>query len=534
MKGQRWLKLVRIIISLFFLAGFLLVFSDVRAKLPSTFSTILTYFQFWPSIQKYSSIPGILAIGFVFVIIFTLIAGRVYCSTICPLGILQDAMIFIQKITYGKRSKYRYKKPLNFIRYSILGFLTISLLFAGIFAINLLDPFANFGRIASTIYQPIFIIGNNFVSKILMHFGFYSLQPLPIKEFNALPFFFALCIFLTLISMVIYRGRLYCNTICPVGAFLGLVSKVSFLKIRISKNQCSQCGKCQTVCKANCINVKTRIIDESRCIACFNCINSCENSSIVYVKALSRKDKPVLMQDINKRNFLKSGAIYVTSFPLIAHIVKLGDGNITTIRNHDSENPQNSPGDFRTRGPISPPGSKGIDNLKANCIGCQLCISVCPTKVLQPSFLEYGFTGMMLPRMNNDTGFCNYECTKCGEVCPSGAIIPLTKDIKKITQIGTVVFERDHCVVFKSEKSCGSCSEHCPTQAVHMISYKGFLTIPETNPEICIGCGACEHVCPVTDPHAAIFIIPHKVHKLAKLPANEKKVDSNANQEFPF
>ena len=534
MKKQRWLRTFRITISLFILMGFVIVFSDVRAELPSAFTTFLTYFQFWPSLQKLTGAPGILATGFIFVLLLTFFVGRVYCSTYCPLGILQDVLGFVRKKVFGKKARFRYKKPLNFIRYSILVLLIISIVYAGIFAINLFDPFANFGRIFSTIYQPVFILGNNITSKILMSLGYYSLQPLPHKEFYALPFFFALTILLIIITMVFYRGRLYCNTICPVGALLGLLSKISFLKIRIEDKQCTQCGKCQTVCKANCINIKNMTVDESRCIACFNCINSCEGSSIAYVKAFSIKDRSEEKSDAGKRNFLKSGMFYLVSYPMVSQIVRSGFENDSSSREHSRAQEHNFHNVFGTRGPVSPPGSQGIDHLKANCIGCQLCVSVCPTKVIQPSFLEYGFTGMMLPRMNNDIGFCNYECTKCGEICPAGAIISLTKETKKITQIGKVVFERHHCVVFTSEKSCGSCSEHCPTQAVHMVPYKGYLTIPETSPEICIGCGACEYVCPVTNPHAAIFVIPNNVHEIAQKPHKENKIKEDTNQGFPF
>ncbi len=529
---QKLLKQVRIIFSIIFMSGFIIAFSDVRAKLPSTFTSFLTYFQFWPSLQKFSFVPGVLATGFIVFILITLIAGRVYCSTVCPLGITQDVLGYIMNKL--KKSKSRFKKPLNYIRYTILVFLIISIFYSGIFLISLLDPFANFGRILSTIYQPVLIFANNQVSRALMFIGIYNIQPLPYKEFYKLPFLIGLTILLTLIVMVYSRGRLYCNTICPVGAFLGLISKFSLLKIKISQEHCTQCGKCQNVCKANCINIKNMTVDDSRCVACYNCVSSCEDSSIGYENVYKNYRRPKENYDINKRNFLKSGILYLATFPVLAQVsnVIAADSDKSGILHDDKRNRHQ--GRYRTRGPISPPGSGGEDRLKANCIGCQLCISTCPTKVLQPAFLEYGITGLMLPRMNNDVGFCNYECTKCGEVCPAGAILRLSKEEKKVTQIGTVVFEMNHCVVFNLEKSCGSCSEHCPTQAVHMVPYKGFLTIPQTNSDICIGCGACEHVCPVTDPHPAIYVVPNKIHKIARKPTKEKLINQTTNQDFPF
>jgi ferredoxin len=135
--------------------------------------------------------------------------------------------------------------------------------------------------------------------------------------------------------------------------------------------------------------------------------------------------------------------------------------------------------------------------------------------------------------MDNAVSFCNYECVKCTEICPTGALVPLTVEQKKTTQIGRVFFNRALCVVTTKEKACGSCSEHCPTQAVHMVPYKNNLTIPETNADICVGCGACEHVCPVTDPHAAIYVRGNKVHQMAQKPVT-KKIKLQETEEFPF
>jgi ferredoxin len=515
MNNQRWFKPVRVFISLCFLLGFIFLFSDIKAKLPSKYYLFFGYFQFLPSLLKFLGTISLLATGFILVIILTSFFGRVYCSTFCPLGVLLDVMGFLRNKIQGKKARYKYTKPLNLWRYGILGLFVISLLFSGILAINLLDPYANFGRIASSVYQPIFIASSNFFSKILSFIGIYSLQPLTQNVFHANIFIFAILFFLLLAIMVYYRGRLYCNSICPVGSILGLLSKISFFRIKIDNTGCIRCGKCQVVCKANCINIKEMNVDESRCIACYNCILSCESSSIGYKLAFRKKVSTISAQEVSsKRKFIKAGLLYLSSVPLLTKAIATDNTN------------------FETRGNACPPGSIGIDHLKDKCIACQLCISSCPGKVLQTSFLQYGFIGMMLPFMDYNTGFCNYECTKCGEICPSGAILPLTKKEKKTTQVGIVKFVSEDCVVVTKNKSCGSCSEHCPTQAVHMIPYKGTLTIPETNPDICIGCGACEHVCPA-EPRLAIYVVANNKHKLAKEPVSEK-MEVKATEEFPF
>jgi len=111
----------------------------------------------------------------------------------------------------------------------------------------------------------------------------------------------------------------------------------------------------------------------------------------------------------------------------------------------------------------------------------------------------------MQPMLSFEKGFCNYDCTICSDVCPSGALLPLTLEQKHVTQMGQVQFIIENCIVHTDGTSCGACSEHCPTQAVSMIPYKNDLTIPHINTEICVGCGGCEYVCP-TMPYKAIYV----------------------------
>jgi ferredoxin len=510
---------VRITLGIIFLAGFILLFSDVKAKLPSEIYLFFTSFQFLPSLLKFMHLPGIITLGFLLIILVTILSGRVYCSVFCPLGIMQDAIAYMRRKIPFKRQRRKYRKSLNYLRYPILALFIVSLFFFGLLSINWLDPYANFGRMAADIYQPVFIFANNLVSKVLTSIGIYSIQPLVMKVFSPVAFFSGLTMFFLILVMVIYRDRLYCNTVCPVGTILGLLSRISFLKIRINKTSCTQCGNCQVACKANCISIKEMSVDESRCVSCFNCINSCEDSAIGYTNVWVKPERSLYQTDSSKRDFLRAGLVFMGAYPLLAKA--------------EEDEEQEHKACFWSRGPISPPGSQSIDHLRSNCIGCQLCVASCPTKVLQPAFLEYGFTGMNLPRMDNKVGFCNFECTKCGEVCPTGAILPLAKTEKETIQIGTVQFRKHLCIVESEGTACGSCSEHCPTQAVYMVPYLDDLTIPEINPNICVGCGACEHACPVTDPHVAIFVTPNKVHQVAEKPVSEE-LEVEETEDFPF
>ncbi|MCK9640839.1 MAG: 4Fe-4S dicluster domain-containing protein, partial [Prolixibacteraceae bacterium] len=176
--------------------------------------------------------------------------------------------------------------------------------------------------------------------------------------------------------------------------------------------------------------------------------------------------------------------------------------------------------------------SRSVGRFNKICTGCSLCVSACPTKVLQPSFLQYGMIGMMQPHMNYHKGLCEFDCTLCSDVCPTGAIVPITMDAKHLVQIGQVHFEKKNCIVEVEKTDCGACSEHCPTKAVHMIPY-GKLFIPEVDQKICVGCGACEYACPTT-PFKAIYVNGNPIHLAAEKPKTEKAKNALKEGEFPF
>ncbi len=529
---QKYLKPGRVVIALLFFISILISFSDVKGNLPSCFQNSALYLQFVPSILKFFTPGTVLSIGFVAVILLTLFGGRIYCSTICPLGILQDIVIFLRK-KFGTKQKLRFKKAMNFLRYTILGITLLSVALSSILLLNMLDPYAVFGRIGTHIYQPLFVFTNN----ILHSLSVPGLHHIEFSPFSLIGFIFASGMLFIVVYMANSSGRLYCNSVCPVGTLLGWISKYSFFKIKIAQHSCTRCGKCQAVCKANCIDIKNMEVDETRCISCYNCIPVCEVSSIGYNKhklkpvSISKPNKdPIKIKNgLQRRLFLTATAGYVAS----KAFAKVSDG-VTQDPTTADKDP------FYDRGPVAPPGVGDIQHLKDKCIACHLCVSACPTKVLQPTFLEYGLTGLNVPQMDYDTYFCNFDCHKCGEVCPTGAIIKLPQEEKHLTQLGKVFLQMEHCIVESEGTACGSCSEHCPTQAVKMVSYinkkhpsKKELTAPEINPDICIGCGACEYACPATDPHKAIFVVANQKHLLADKPKQEK-LEYEEQEEFPF
>ena len=183
---------------------------------------------------------------------------------------------------------------------------------------------------------------------------------------------------------------------------------------------------------------------------------------------------------------------------------------------------------FKRKHPVTPPGSVNVKRFNEHCTACHLCVSKCPSNVLKPALLEYGLAGILQPTMNFEHGFCNYHCTLCTEICPANALEKITEEEKKTLQVGHVHYIKENCVVVTDGTDCGACSEHCPTQAVSMQPYKNGLRIPVIDQDLCVGCGACEYICPVR-PYRAIYVTGNPVHKRAHLPEKkeQKKIEVN-------
>ena len=550
---QLYIKHTRLWISIVMLMALGFLFLDFSESLSSLWYRRIVWLQFVPSLMKFLQTMwhglAVTAYGFIVVLILTALFGRVYCSYICPLGIFQDVISWFSKKVRNlgqKKFRFRFAPPKKRLRYAIFAVVCLSLLTGSLFLLNMLEPFSNFGRFVSDFFRPVYIMCNNLLDKIFVSFGSYALYPVSVAKTDSYALIVPAFMFGLVVWLSVWRGRLFCNTVCPIGTLLGFISNLSLYKIRFDGSACNRCGKCMFVCKSQCINVKNREVDFSRCVGCGNCIQSCDKNAIRYSLSLTRKKvEPVpLLTDVSKRDFVRNGALLaifsgLTSIQLSAQSVgRFAQNNRLRrrMRLHRKDRDTFGAGKgqiaFEASHPITPPGSQNVAHFMHTCTACHLCVSVCPTKVLKPSFLEYGFSGMMLPHMDFDVSFCNYKCTKCTEICPNGALLPLTAEKKRTTQIGVASFEKRNCVVYIDETSCGSCSEHCPTKAVRMVPYKDGLTIPEVTPEICIGCGACEYACPST-PYKAIVVDGHPEHQTAKIP-EEEALENKPLEDFPF
>ncbi len=515
----RHLKFIRVIISLIFFLFLAFLFIDFRNLLPLWLTKSLLYFQFIPSLFKFVEYLSITVIGFILVLLFTALFGRVYCSTICPLGTLQDMFSFLSKKTKKKKKRFSFTKPHTILRYSILVLTIVIFIFGSIVLINLLDPYSNFGRIFTNLFRPVYILLNNGLARILAYLGSYAIFPVAYKKVNLVSILFPLGFLILLFWLAFSKGRLYCNTICPVGTLLGFISKKAVFKIRINESACNSCSLCGDVCKSSCIDSNAHTVDMSRCVGCFNCLTVCRRNAMKYQPLKPNTTKPVQHSPERRK-------IFLTAMGLIGAKLLLAQENLTKFKTGLNFT--------KSKLPVTPAGSKGIRHFTNSCTACHLCVSACPTQVLQPSLMEYGLVGMLQPRLDFNSYYCTYECTVCSHICPSGAILPLTIEEKKNVQTGEVKFIKKNCVVYVNNTDCGACAEHCPTKAVHMIPFKDKLVIPEVTGELCVGCGACEHACP-TFPYKAIYVESNAVHKKAKQPKNTKlqeKIDYKA--DFPF
>ena len=494
------LRKIRIILASIFFIGVTLLFLD--------FTGIIHAWLGW--MAKVQFLPALLAVNFgviAVLLVLTLLFGRVYCSVICPLGIMQDIVSWIHGKTKKKnRFRFSYSPAKNVLRYVVLAIFVIALLAGFHSLVALIAPYSAYGRIASNLMAPLYQWGNNFFAMMAERADSYAFYSTEVWVKSWATFGIAATTFVVISVLAWKHGRTWCNTICPVGSFLGLFSKFSIFAPVINTDKCRNCGLCGKQCKAACINMKEHQIDYSRCVACMDCIETCKDGAIRFARrsfACAKDKKKTGAPDTGRRAFIVSTAIAGTAVAAKAQEMKV-DGGLSAITN--AEKPQRQT-------PLVPAGSLSLKNFSDHCTACQLCVSVCPNQVLRPST---SLMTLMQPEMSYERGYCRPECTKCSNVCPAGAIRPITVEEKSSIQIGHAVVCLDNCVVNTDGVSCGNCARHCPAGAIRMVRKDPddpkSLRIPTVNEERCIGCGACENLCPAR-PFTAIHVEGHEVHK---------------------
>ncbi|MCF0196821.1 MAG: 4Fe-4S binding protein [Bacteroidaceae bacterium] len=482
-------------------------------------------------------LPALLALNvgaLLFVVALTLLFGRIYCSIICPLGVMQDAIAWFNR----KKNKYSYSPEKRVLRGVVL-VVTGALITMGLASIaGLVAPYSTYGRIVGSTLAPLWRMGNNVLADAAAREESYAFYTVDVWLKSAATLGVSVALWVVIAVLAWRGGRTWCNTICPVGTVLGLLARSARLKVVIDPNRCVGCRKCERKCKAACIDTKHRAVDYSRCVVCGDCLGQCDRDAISFgFKSVTEERKPTTdarkervaegeshvaegPADEGRRAVLAGGALLAAT-AIVRAQEKTTDGGLAVIED------KVKPARMKL---ITPPGSLSARNMAEHCTACQLCITACPNDVLRPSGSLHRF---MQPEVSYERGYCRPECNRCSEVCPTGAIRPIAKEARAAIQVGHAVWVEANCIPAREGKPCGLCERRCPAGAIQLVvantAYQkrdnrwydpnnneidGRLVprIPVINEEKCVGCGACENLCP-TRPFSAIYVEGHDVHR---------------------
>ena len=362
--------------------------------------------------------------------LLTFLFGRFYCSTLCPLGILQEFLMFVfrRKNSLKKNLPYKY-----FIAALVLGFL----IGGTAFLVRLIDPYTLFGSAMS----------------------------------GAL---FGLVVLFLIAVLVWFKGRWFCSNLCPVGTLLGLISKFAVNKIYIDADKCVSCGACASKCPTGSIDYKQKTVDNETCVKCLKCLGKCSKSAISFGM---HKNKNVPFSQ-SRRKFLIGGAA-------VGVLLLAAKGSVLLAKSAVE----------KFKKVIIPAGAKNLDDFANRCLNCNLCVQNCPMKIIKKADGDYPVV-----HIDYTDGFCDYDCHRCSEVCPSGAIERISLAEKRKTQIGVALVDESKCI------KCSLCVMKCPRQIIKRED-GGY---PQISADECIGCGACQNACPVD----AIAVVPVEKQKV--------------------
>jgi len=428
-------------------------------------------------------------------LLFTLLLGRFFCGWICPLGTILD-------LVTGRIAKSR---PLAFLRGNFKYWLLVPLLVASLVHVNLagiLDPLAILVRGLTFFFYP--IVGDGVrrgwvgLYRLLgerrdyLDPAYHLLRDylLPYREtFYPLAFLSAL-MFLGIIFLERYERRNWCRNICPLGTLLGIFARFSIFS-RSPATLCDDCTACRNVCPTG---FQEESLHKDECILCSECLESCGRGRAHFVLSRPRR---------GGRRFLPERRVLIGG--VLSGFLLAG-----TFR-------------FRTpeakAGILRPPGVRGEDEFLAKCVRCGECMKVCLRGALYPTVLQGGVEGVFTPMLIPRLGYCEYNCTLCGQVCPTGAIPNLEVQEKRRAVIGKAVFDKNVCIPYAKKADCIVCEEHCPmpqkairTRGVRTVDLEGkgvLVQEPYVVEELCNGCGICENVCPL-EGKAGIQVLPVK------------------------
>lgn len=426
----------------------------------------------------------------------TLVFGRVFCGWVCPLGTLND---FMGRLTPKEHRSQHATDQGRRIKYYVLLFVLVSSLFT-LQVAGFVDPLSLLIRSLAVAAEPAVNLMVRAAFDLLYRAGVPGVTTIsePIYLFlrnHVLAFRQPLfyqgviigLIFAALLVANLYRRRLWCRYLCPLGALLGLIARISPMK-RIVGERCTSCSLCVRECRTGSATDSTETWRRSECVMCGECQEECPQDAVRF--GLSAPEGAGI--DLQRRAVVATLIAGVFAIPLVRASPRYQRGEGRLIR---------------------PPGALPEEKFLRRCVRCGECMKVCLTNGLQPSLFEAGVEGVWTPRFDFGVGYCQYYCTLCGQVCPTGAIRELTQEEKGRTKIGLAYIDKNRCIPYAQGVECIVCEEHCPTpdkaikfEVVEVTTPTGRTRIkrPVVDLKLCIGCGICEFKCPLHDQPAII------------------------------
>ncbi len=439
------------------------------------------------------------------VLVVTMVMGRLFCGWVCPLGALNhwvgSASDRWGKSRVTRRVRNRWSS-LHHVKFLVLIPLLL-LAVAGTALIGLLDPLSLLTRALSTSLLPslanILESAQALLAQSPLSAAARLLEAVPSRLLGVAEAGFrsgALLgfVLLLVVGLSFYKTRLWCRAVCPLGALLGVASRVSLWGIQKDRSRCTDCGRCVEVCQGGSEPQGGVQWKNHECVMCFNCQASCPEGAIDF-RFYPPPSGIERGANLSRRRILAGLAVGAVAFPML----------------RSSRGPHRSPSPWLVR----PPGAIDEPEFLKRCIRCGQCMRVCPNDALQPCLAEGGLEGLWTPVLVPRIGYCEPSCVDCSHVCPTGALVPVSPDEKLKVRIGTAFYDRGRCLPWAMDRPCVVCEEHCPVspKAIYLKEERVMLRDgkelvlgrPVVDPELCIGCGVCEHVCVVRD-RAAIYV----------------------------
>ncbi len=520
-----WRRISQIFFLLLFLA--LLIFTSLRPSAGATGdihlrAPVRLFFELDPLVALANALAGhALYRGLIWsllILVPTLFLGRFFCGWICPMGTLQHWIGSWQ--SEAKRGKQRVEsnryKRWQTIKYVVLIAGLVAAAF-GSMVIGWLDPFSLLVRSLGLAFLPAFNYAMRAVLTPLERSpvgaikstaeGIHAVLGALVLEFRQAHYAQGLALgilFLVILFLSLRVTRLWCRSICPLGALLGAVSRWSVLGLHKDAESCNNCNRCLLNCQGGDDPIGSAPWRKSECVMCMNCVGSCPDHALRF--RFFRKEKEVASPDLGRRRAIAGLAAGAAVVPLMRANTGLGKSRHERL--------------------LRPPGALDEPDFLSRCIRCGECMKVCPNNALHPTLEEAGLEGLWSPTLVPRIGYCEPSCVLCSEVCPTGAIWQITPQEKgwvvgvggaqnQPVRLGTAFYDRGHCLPWAMATDCIVCEEWCPVspkaiyveeaQVVDSAGNVKTLKQPRVDPSRCVGCGACEYACPLQE-HPAVYV----------------------------